>query len=200
MSGILIPNSRYEHGLQHSTKWYISGFIAGFAAVVQHDDHITTHKYKNSDRVLMVFTPYPNNPLNEILPHGNTTHFVSVVWNCQYYTVLCYDINKRSVTVFDGLNQDIRKWQDHIIHTVKTYGLKLLFSSATCEFWYEVYVDERVRKRTQLERRDMALEICFDDSKNESWHVQNEQSYVQCDGVSCGPITCLKLSSPGGFY
>ena len=48
MSGILISNSRYEHGLQHSTKWYISGFIAGFAAVVQHDDHITTHKYKNT--------------------------------------------------------------------------------------------------------------------------------------------------------
>ena len=128
------------------------------------------------------------------------THFVSVVWNRQHYTVLYYDIDKCSVTVFDGLNQDIRKWQDHIIHTVKTYGLKLLFSSASCEFWYEVYVDERVRKRTQLERRDMALEICFDDSKNESWHVQNEQSYMQCDGVSCGPITCLKLSSPGGFY
>ena len=30
MSGILIPNSRYEHELWHSTKWYISGFIAGF--------------------------------------------------------------------------------------------------------------------------------------------------------------------------
>ena len=87
MPGILIPNSRYEHELRYSTKWYISGFIAGFTAVVQHDAHITTPKYKNSDHVLMVFTPYPNNPLNEILPHGNTTHFVSqhswwtdVVW------------------------------------------------------------------------------------------------------------------------
>jgi hypothetical protein len=97
------------------------------------------------------------------------------------------------VTVFDGLNQDIRKWQDHIIHTVKTYGLKPLFSSATCEFRYKVSVDERVRKRTKLERRDMALEIRFDVSKDESWHVQNEQSYVQGDGVSCGPIACLKL-------
>jgi hypothetical protein len=193
MSGILIPNSCYEHELWYSTKWYISGFIAGFAAVVQHDAHITTPKYKNSDRVLMVFTPHPNNPLNEIHPHGNTTHFVSVVWNREHYTVLYYDIDKCSVTVFDGLNQDIRKWQDHIIHTVKTYGLKPLFSSATCEFRYKVSVDERVRKRTKLERRDMALEIRFDVSKDESWHVQNEQSYVQGDGVSCGPIACLKL-------
>ncbi len=101
--------------------------------MVQHDAHIATPKYKNSDRVFMVFTPYPNNPVNEILPYGSTTHFLSVVWNRQHYTVLYYDIDKRSVTVFDGLNQDIRKWQDHIVHTVKTYGLKPLFSSATCE-------------------------------------------------------------------
>jgi hypothetical protein len=191
--GILIPNSRYQHELRYSTKWYISGFIAGFAAVVQHDAHIVTPKYKNSDSVKMVFTPYPNNPVNEILPHGSTTNFVSVVWNRHHYSVLYYDIDKRSVTVFDGLNQDIRKWQDHSIHTVKTYGLKPLFSSATCKFWYKVYVDERVRKMTKLETRDMALEIRFDNSKDESWHVQNEQSYVQGDGVSCGPIACLKL-------
>jgi hypothetical protein len=78
----------------------------------------------------MVFTPYPNKPVNEILPYVSMMHFVSVVWNHQHYAVLYYDINKCSVTVFDGLNQDIRKWQDHIIHTVKTYGLKPLFSSA----------------------------------------------------------------------
>jgi hypothetical protein len=39
----------------------------------------------------------------------------------------------------------------------------------------------------------LALEIRFDDLKDESWHVQNEQSYVQDDGVCCGPIACLKL-------
>ena len=32
MPGILIPNSHYEHELRYSTKWYISSFIAGFAA------------------------------------------------------------------------------------------------------------------------------------------------------------------------
>jgi hypothetical protein len=36
-----------------------------------------------------------------------------------------------------------------------------------------VDVDERVRKRTKLERRDMVLEITFDDSK-EPWQVTNE--------------------------
>ena len=60
-----------------------------------------------------------------------------------------YDIEKRSVTVFDGLHQDIRKWQGHIVNTVKTYGLKPLFSSATC---------------VQLPSFGMALEIRFNDS------------------------------------
>ncbi len=165
ITGIIIPNSQYEHRLRYSTDRYLSDFIAGFAALVKHDAHITMPNCKSSDRVLMVFTPYPNKPVNEILPYGSMTHFVSVVWNHQHYAVMYYDINKCSVTVFGGLNQDIRKWQDHIIHTVKPYGLKPLFSSASCEFRYNVYVDERIRKRTKLERRDMVLEISFDDSK-----------------------------------
>ena len=121
MTWIQSPNSLNEHRLRYSTDWYTSDFIAGFAALVQHDAHITTPNYKNSDQVLMVFVPYPNNPVKEMLPYSDTTHFVPVVWNRQHYAVLYYDIDKKSVTVFDGLNQDIRKWQDHIIHTVKTY-------------------------------------------------------------------------------
>ena len=92
MPAIPIPNSHYEHELRYSTKWYISGFIAGFTAVVQHDAHITTPNYKNSNRVLMVFTPYPNNPVNEIIPFGDMTHFVSVVWNRQHIIQYCITI------------------------------------------------------------------------------------------------------------
>jgi len=105
------------------------------------------------------------------------------------------------VTVFDGLNQKISKWQDHIIHTIKTYGLKPPFSSATCTFREHVYVDvdERVTKRRPSEKRDMTLEISFDDLKEEPWFVKNKHSYVQGDGVSCGPIPSLKLMEIYGF-
>jgi hypothetical protein len=198
ITSIKIPNSQYEHRLRYSTDWYRSDFIAGFATLAQHDAHITTPNYKSSDRVLLVFTPYPKNPVSEILPYGNITHFLSVVWNDSHYAVLYYDIDKRTVTVFDGLNIDISNWQEHIIHTIKTYGLKPLFSSATCKFQYDVYVDERVEKRSKSEKRDMTLEISFDDLK-EPWHVKNEQSYVQGDGVSCGPIACLKVMEIYGF-
>ena len=45
----------------------------------------------------------------------------------------------------------------------------------------------------------MILEISFDDLKEEPWLVKNEHSYVQGDGVSCGPIACLKLMEIYGF-
>ena len=136
--------------------------------------------------------------MNEILPYGSTTHFVSVVWNRQHYAVLYYDIEKCSVTVFDGLNKDIHNWKDHIIRTVKTYGLKPLFSSASCEFRDNVYDDEHITKRTILERRHMVLVISFDDLKD-PWQVKNNQSYMQGDGASCGPIACLKVMEMYGF-
>ena len=159
IKSIKIPNGQYEHRLWYSTDWYRYDFIAGFATLTQHDAHITTPNYKSSNRVLLVFTPYPNKPVSAFLPYGNITHFVSVVWNDSHYAVLYYDIDECTVTVFDGLNYDIRNWQEHIIHTVKTYGLKPLFSSATCKFQYDVYVDERVKKRRKSEKRDMTLEI-----------------------------------------
>jgi len=38
----------------------------------------------------------------------------------------------------------------------------------------------------------MTLDISFDDSKEEPWLVKNKHSYVQGDGISSGPIACLK--------
>ncbi len=46
----------------------------------------------------------------------------------------------------------------------------------------------------------MVMEISFDDLNHQQpWRVKNDQSYVQGDGVSCGPIACLKLMEIYGF-
>jgi hypothetical protein len=91
---------------------------------------------------------------------------------------------------------DIQKWQDHVIHTVKTYGLQSPNASVDCEFREEVKVDKHGRKK----RTDMVLEISFDDLNHQQpWRVQNDQSYVQGDDVSCEPIACLKLMKIYGF-
>ncbi len=96
---------------------------------------------------------------------------MSVVFHKQHYAVLYYNIANRSVTVFDGLNMDIQKWQDHVIHTVKTYGLQSPDASVDCQFWEEVKLDKHGRKK----RTDMVLEISFDDLNHQQpWYVEND--------------------------
>jgi hypothetical protein len=66
---------------------------------------------------------------------------------------------------------DIQKLQEHVIHTVKTYGLQSPNASIDCEFWKEVEVDKCGRKK----RTDMVLEICFDDfNHQQQWRVKND--------------------------
>ncbi len=91
---------------------------------------------------------------------------------------------------------DIQKWQDYVIHTVKTFGFQSPNASVDCEFWEEVKVYKHGRKK----RTEMVLEISFDDlNHQQSWCVKNDQSYVQGDGVSCGSIACLTLMEIYGF-
>jgi hypothetical protein len=139
--------------------------------MIQHDAHLSTPNYMNADRVMMVFCTYPKRQVTEILPYGNATHFVSIVFHEQHHAVLYYNIANCSVAVFDGLTMDIQKWQDHVIHTVKTCGLQSPNASVNCEFWEEVEVDKHGRKK----KTDMVLEISFDDLNNQQlWRVKND--------------------------
>ena len=70
-SAIRIPNSQLEHRLRFSSDWYDDGFIYGFAALLQHDAHISIPNYKSSDRIMMVTTAYPNEQVKEIRPYGS---------------------------------------------------------------------------------------------------------------------------------
>ncbi len=107
--------------------------------------------------------------------------------------MLYYNIAKCTVTVFDGLNATIKKWQEHIIHTLKTYGMQFPDAYANCKFWEYIGRDEQGRRS-----REMELEIHFEDTKSQML-VTNEQSYIQCDGFNCGPIACLKVMEIYGF-
>jgi hypothetical protein len=131
---VMVGNSSYKHRLWFSQDWYGTEFITGFAVMIQHAIHLSIPNYKNADRVMMVFCTYPKRQVTEILPYGDATHFVSVVFHEQHHALLYYNIANCSVTVFDGLNMDIQKWQDHVVHTVKTYGLQSPNASVDCEF------------------------------------------------------------------
>ncbi len=100
--------------------------------ICQHDAHVSTPPFKTDHWVMMVLTPYPGNkePIKEVIDYQVMVHFVSVVYNASHYTVLYYDIARCTVTVYDGLNYCITKWQDHIVHKINMYGLQLAEASA----------------------------------------------------------------------
>jgi hypothetical protein len=148
--------------------------------IIQHDAHMSTPLFKTKHWVMMVFTPYPNNQIKEVLGYGDTTYFVSVVFNTDHFKVLC-------------LNTTINNWKEHIIHTLKTYGMQLPDAYAICKSWEYNEHDEHGRRT-----RDMELEICFEDTKSQ-WLVTNEQCYIHDDGFYCGPITCLQVMEMCGF-
>ncbi len=79
LSAIRIPNSQLDHRLRFSSDWYDDGFIHGFAAIVQHDAHISIPNYKSSDRIMLVTTAYPNEQVKETRPYSSATHFVSIM-------------------------------------------------------------------------------------------------------------------------
>jgi hypothetical protein len=102
--------------------------------MVAHDAHMSAPPFKTKDHVMMVFTPYRNKPITEVLSCADAIHIVSVVFNDSHYAVFYYDLIDRTVTVYDGLNVSINNWQDHIIHTVKTYRLQVPLVYNMCEY------------------------------------------------------------------
>ena len=132
--GVILGNESFVHRYTASQDWYEQAFVEGFIALVLHDAHIERAGYKEDDKkVVMVLCPTPKAIIDEehVLSAGDATHFVSPVYDSNHFAVLYYDLYECTVTVFDGLNMDLRKWEKHIVHTLKTYGIKPL--DATCK-------------------------------------------------------------------
>ena len=121
--GLSIPKKEYLDHLTVSEDWFSSGFIAGFVLLATHDAHLSSILHPMDHKIMPVFTPYPNAHVSKILPYGDNTHFVSVVYNRSHFAVLYYDIAGRTVIVYDGLNYDVDTWGPHVVHTIQTYGL-----------------------------------------------------------------------------
>jgi hypothetical protein len=113
----------------NTQEWYDSGFVDRFIALVQHDAHMTQPCFKQDNKkIIMVMAPSPTQIIDEefVKDHGGATHFVSPAYSHSHFAVLYYDLYESTVTVFDGLNIVVRKWEPHIVQTLKVYGIKPL--------------------------------------------------------------------------
>ena len=75
MALVIVGNKNYVDCLKNMEDWYLEAFISGFTALANHDAHMATVPFPTDDQVMLVLTPYPNKPIMETLPRGDTTHF-----------------------------------------------------------------------------------------------------------------------------
>ena len=188
--GLSIPKKEYLDHLTVSEDWFSSGFIAGFVLLATHDAHLSSILHPMDHKIMPVFTPYPNAHVSKILPYGDNTHFVSVVYNRSHFAVLYYDIAGRTVIVYDGLNYDVDTWGPHVVHTIQTYGLASV-QEYTKVIDKNEHTDDfgRKIKETKLTLRYEG----YQGLPSTVWTVTNHTTYEQNDSHNCGPIACMKL-------
>lgn len=195
--GVPIGDEQYDHDCRLTERWYDTQLITGFCALLEHDAHMKIHPSPppcNDHKLMMVYCPYPNSEIKNVLfIRENVTHLVSVALNSSHYAVLYYDLQGKTVSVFDGLNMKITNWQQHIIHTLKEYGIEGIDTVTKC-----AYRVEKLMNQDGIEMKKMFLNISFGNSDG-PWIVTNERQYRQKDGYNCGPIAMLKLLEIYGY-
>jgi hypothetical protein len=182
---VFVGNDKYVHKMRNSMSWWGNDFIQGFIALTQHDAHMFEPEYKNDHRILMI---HSNNRNGVTVLHGysNPTHLVSVAYASSHFVVLYFDILDCLVTVFDGLSMRITNWEKEIVRILQNYG----FVPKDCKHHWHV---SDVFDEKQARVMKMTLSFEGDGAKTTQWTVINDRSYKQSDGVSCGPIACLKV-------
>jgi hypothetical protein len=158
--GVVVGNDSYiKRYILKSNVWFSHMFINGFLALVQHDAHISRPLYKDNNNIIkLVYRDYALNENDIHFDYGEATHFVSVAFKHSHFVVLYYDIDKRQVIVFDGLNGSITKWSKQIINTIKMFGLQLL--DATC---HERTPNTKTTNKHGNLVNEMILELRFND-------------------------------------
>ena len=150
-----------------------------------HDAHFQTPTFADGpNRVKMIHCLHPNASVSneQVIKFDNViTHFVMIALSNQHFAVLDFDIHARSVAVFDGLNYAITNWKNHVIHTLRQYGIVDLSLTPKCK-----YSSSLVGGSTK-----QYLEIKF--GEEAPWIMTNLRHHKQRDSHNCGPIACLKI-------
>ncbi len=74
----------------------------------------------------MIQCPYPRAIIKEnnvLTVPTMVTQLLLIAHSNDHYVVLRFDLRLREVYVFDGLNYKIDNWKDHVIHTLRAYGI-----------------------------------------------------------------------------
>jgi hypothetical protein len=143
--------------------------------LLAHDAHVELPKYsKGTNQVMMIDCFYPRGvvyPPNVLSYDNRCTHFLLVAYSSSHFAVLDFDIHLRTVHIFDGLNLKIDRWQDHVVHTVRQYGLTPLGIDPMITYSVDVSINKTSRQRIEVQFGEEA-----------PWIVTNTNYLRQKDG------------------
>ena len=193
-SRVWLPDDKLIDRYISSQDWYETEFIQGFALLVLHDAHSRQPPHPTDHLVMPVVNMYPNSAIHKVQKFDvvNTTHFVSVVFAKNHFAVLYYDLAGRTVSVFDGLDWDVKNWTQHITHTLMTYGLVSMAKGPTLNEKIRYYQMDGRQSDGVQDRRKKVLTLEYESFQEDSmattceWTVSNEASYKQQGGFDCG--------------
>ena len=182
--------------------WYDQGFVEGFIALVQHDAHMAPPPYKDEEKnIILRFASTPLQLIDEDYCKDlgpGVTHIVTPAHIPGHFALLYFDLQEFTVTVLDGLRVDIRKWERHIIYTLKVCRLKPLDARPS-----SVTTTSTIKKDNKdIVTRVMNISFKSDSDPDKAWPewiVTNDPSIRQVDGYNCGPIACLKVMEVFGI-
>ena len=187
---ISVGDERYNKACL-GTKWFDTEFIASFVTLLSHDVHIAPPQFLTLPNCVKVITCHF--PTATVMEHQVTkvddgiTKLLLVAFSSNHFAVLEFNLLKKTVSVFDGLNLSINQWKDHVIRTLREYGIMHLTA---------------IPKATYTTNRDgksvtQRLEVRW--SNEHTWIVTNSVYMRQKDGHNCGPIACCKVMEVLGF-
>jgi hypothetical protein len=161
---VTIFEPRFYSDFLTSTEWYPKEFIISLGAYLWHEKHDTP-----GHNVEFVFEPYTKATAKRIiLPQIKHLAHVAINPNEDHYSVLHFDLEKRVIVVYDGLEMTLETWIDEAEMVLRIYS----------------QVPELIggRKKWKKTRRSCG------------WHLVRSVDHVkQRDGYSCGPLACQVL-------
>ena len=181
-------NEAFVHRYRNSQAWFSHDFMSGMLYLIQHDAHMTEPPHRSEHKLLLVQREFSQQSHDEMGSYGDATHLVLLAHRHSHFVILYFDISGRHVTVFDGLSMNISNWEKQVVNTLKWFGLQSPDAECKAESNESTAVN-----RSGARTKDVVIELVFDGSPATSWTMSKDRSYKQSDGVSCGPIACLKV-------
>ena len=131
----------------------------------------------------LIHCPHPNvHPAESECKslHANVERLVSVLHDVDHFSVLEINIHRRSMTVYDGLKCELKRWDNHIINILRRCKLR----THDCSSTHVSKSDWR-----GMECRKLAIS---EDNSN-FWTVESDIKIQQNDTYNCGLIACMKV-------